>query len=322
METRKQNGAPKRPVKITAAVEFFGTATDYGDGDVSDTLVWTSDRDGLLGNGQTFLISSLSEGTHVITVTAQDDSGTETSTQFTVIVRPTPPTLQIESPGDWSYWEVGSDIGFYGTAYDTTDGDISAMIQWSSLLDGPIGTGQGYFYRNDLSVGTHIITATVTDSDGQTATMERYMTVADPNNSAPSVYIYSPEWGSQHSENTSISLQAEAYDYEEGELTNIQWSSDLQGPLGVGASISTSALGVGTHQIKALITDSSGAKGVYAITIHVVSSLTSLAREIARESLVASREPEPRPDSPRLPERVALVAALTSESRNSSGGVQ
>lgn len=305
-------------LELGAPVEFFGTASDNGDGDVSDTLVWTSDRDGLLGNGQTFTISTLSVGTHVITATAEDDSGTEGSIQFTVIVRSMPPSVQIQSPNDWSYWQVGADIPFYGSAVDTTDGDLSAVIQWSSLLDGPIGTGQGYINRNDLSVGTHVITASVTDSDGLTGKQERYVTVGDPNNSAPSVYIYAPEMGSQHPETTDVTLQAEAYDYEEGYLTDIQWSSDLEGALGVGESITTSALRVGTHQIKALITDSSGAKAAHVVTIEVVPLLSSLSRLMPAGSLLSSNESMTRPKPPRKSEHA--THAIASSNRFVSGG--
>ncbi|MFO0981465.1 MAG: hypothetical protein U1E76_06875 [Planctomycetota bacterium] len=45
----------------------------------------------------------------------------------------------------------------------------TASLAWTSNLQGQIGTG-GTFTRSDLVVGTHTITATVTDSGGLWAT--------------------------------------------------------------------------------------------------------------------------------------------------------
>src|SRR5207249_3781688 len=54
-------------------------------------------------------------------------------------------------------------------ATDAEDGDLSAAIQWTSSLDGALGTG-GLVLVPSLSIGTHTLTAVVTDGDGATAT--------------------------------------------------------------------------------------------------------------------------------------------------------
>jgi uncharacterized protein YjdB len=48
---------------------------------------WFSSRDGLLGNGAQVTIASLSAGTHVITVRADDGQGGAATALVTVIVR-------------------------------------------------------------------------------------------------------------------------------------------------------------------------------------------------------------------------------------------
>jgi hypothetical protein len=56
-------------------------------------------------------------------------------------------------------------VGFSGTATDAEDGNLSASLSWTSSLDGTIGSGAS-FATSTLSVGTHTVTASVTDSGG------------------------------------------------------------------------------------------------------------------------------------------------------------
>ena len=54
----------------------------------------------------------------------------------------------------------GDSVTFTATATDTEDGDLAASLTWTSDLDGAIGSG-GTFNTTALTVGTHIITVTV-----------------------------------------------------------------------------------------------------------------------------------------------------------------
>ncbi|RLC00423.1 MAG: hypothetical protein DRH90_18510 [Deltaproteobacteria bacterium] len=72
------------------------------------------------------------------------------------------PEVAITSPGDGSGFIEGDPVRFDGTAEDTENGDLATSLTWTSNLDGPIGAG-GSFAINSLSLGTHTITATVTD---------------------------------------------------------------------------------------------------------------------------------------------------------------
>jgi YD repeat-containing protein len=62
----------------------------------------------------------------------------------------------------------GDSVTFSGSGSDTEDGDLTSIIQWSSSLDGALGSGTGVIVPN-LSVGSHVITASVSDSGGATA---------------------------------------------------------------------------------------------------------------------------------------------------------
>ncbi len=76
-----------------------------------------------------------------------------------------PPTATITAPADGSTFIAGQTIAFSGTANDAEDGDLTASLAWTSDLDGDIGSG-GSFSTTTLLVGTHTVTASVTDIGG------------------------------------------------------------------------------------------------------------------------------------------------------------
>lgn len=85
-----------------------------------------------------------------------------------------PPTVSITSPSDGTTLSSGELVSFAGTASDLEDGDITESLVWSSDLDGQIGT-----FEMVLRDGPHTITASVTDSDGNTSTDTVMVTVGD-----------------------------------------------------------------------------------------------------------------------------------------------
>ncbi|HXV64356.1 MAG TPA: Ig-like domain-containing protein [Vicinamibacteria bacterium] len=92
------------------------------------------------------------------------------------------PAVTITSPADGSSFDERASISFSATAGDVEDGDLSANLSWSSDLDGAIGSGTDF--SNGLSVGTHTVTASVTDSGGLTGT-DQIMVTVNANNAAP-----------------------------------------------------------------------------------------------------------------------------------------
>ena len=75
------------------------------------------------------------------------------------------PVVNITAPANPTTVNEGDSLTFTGTANDPEDGDITASLNWSSNLDGAIGSG-GSFSTSALSVGTHTVTASTTDSGG------------------------------------------------------------------------------------------------------------------------------------------------------------
>ncbi|MEM7582585.1 MAG: reprolysin-like metallopeptidase, partial [Acidobacteriota bacterium] len=75
-----------------------------------------------------------------------------------------PPTVGITAPANGSSSEIGQSVSFSGTASDPEDGNLTGNLSWTSSIDGAIGSG-GSFSTSALSLGSHTITASVTDSD-------------------------------------------------------------------------------------------------------------------------------------------------------------
>ena len=75
------------------------------------------------------------------------------------------PDLTIISPNTGFYLvSEGVEVVFSATADDAEDGTLDADIQWTSNLTGSLGTGAEVI--TSLPVGTHLISASVTDSGG------------------------------------------------------------------------------------------------------------------------------------------------------------
>jgi len=76
------------------------------------------------------------------------------------------PTIIIASPADGSSLDSGTLVDFQASASDAEDGDLTAAINWTSSIDGNIGSGGAFSFV--LSDGSHTITVSVTDSGDKT----------------------------------------------------------------------------------------------------------------------------------------------------------
>lgn len=247
-----------------SSVSFSASASDLEDGNLSSSVSWSSSIDGALGSGS-FSKSNLSAGTHVITATVTDSGGSSASSTVTITIQNTGPTVSISAPTAGTYTQ-GSAISFAGSASDAQDGSLSGSISWSSSKDGALGTGAS-FSKSNLTVGSHVITASVTDSGGLSATATVTITVQ---NTAPTVSITSPATGSTFSSGTSVTFTGTASDVQDGAISSrIAWSSNLQGSLGSGASVTTSSLSPGTHSITASVTDNGGLTSTKTIQVTI-----------------------------------------------------
>ena len=181
------------------------------------------------------------------------------------------PSVIISSPADGTTSTEGIAVSFAGSASDSEDGDLTSALEWRSDLDGLVGTG-GAFSTAILSVGTHAITASVTDSASQSASAAVSVTIVPASvNTPPVIDITAPADGTTIEEGDAIQFAGSASDAEDGNLSaGIEWtSSKRHNPIGTGATFTISTLEAGNHVVTASVTDSGGLTGSASITVIV-----------------------------------------------------
>ena len=202
---------PNNPPTVSIASPLSGSVATAGDpvlfdatiGDAEDapnelSVEWTSDIDGVLSTASAdssgfsrFTDSTMTVGMHAVTLTVTDTEGAYT-TQVVIMeveeapIVNTPPTVSIVSPTEGAVVEDGVEVAFNAVFYDAEDAPEALTIVWTSSIDGvltgavPDASGMVSFSEAGMSVGTHVIIVTVTDSGGLLANGMVVINVAAP----------------------------------------------------------------------------------------------------------------------------------------------
>jgi hypothetical protein len=174
--TSPANGAS---FALGSTLSLVATASDAQDGNLTSSIQWT-DNGAPVGSGGVLskILSVL--GVHVLVARVTDSGGLQTSKQVTVTITALPPanttpTVTISSPANGASFQSGTAITFTGMASDTQDGNLTSSIQW---LDNGASLGTGGLVSKPIyTIGTHVITARVTDSGGLTGSGQITVTI-------------------------------------------------------------------------------------------------------------------------------------------------
>ncbi len=183
-----------------------------------------------------------------------------------------PPTAAIAAPADGSSVPERQSVSFSGTATDAEEGDLTASLTWTSSLDDTIGTG-GSFSTSTLSVGTHTITAQVTDSLGESGWDQITLTVT----ATPGIVQvlrpsgsdgYSTEGGGAGDKHLVVTVTL--VDDTGAPVEGATVSATTSGPKAGGGTGTTDALGQVTFKI------TNAPPGTYTTTVTAVTTATGL----------------------------------------------
>jgi subtilisin len=152
-----------------ASISFSGSASDSEDGNLTSSLVWTSNLDSQIGTGGSFN-AVLSDGTHTITASVTDSGGSSGSDSITVTVGGgggggfTLSVTAYKVRGD-KY----ADLAWNGATSTNVDvkrngAVIATTANDGAFTDGPLGKGGGSATYQVCEAGTSTCSNSVTVS--------------------------------------------------------------------------------------------------------------------------------------------------------------
>ncbi len=229
------------------------------------------------------------------------------------------PTVTITSPATGSTYSDDEVITFTGTASDAEDGDLTGSLGWTSDLDGSIGSG-GSFATSTLSVGTHTITASVTDAGGSTASDAITVTVNVEGMMTVEVRVATSSDDAEESASGSVSLTSSDLEmvYDRSDQTvGLRFTGV---PIPLGATISSASIQFQVDEANATTT-SLTIQGQAADNPPTFSSSSGNISGRARTANAVSWSPQPwttvgaaGPD-----QQTPNIAAVVQEIVNRSG---
>jgi hypothetical protein len=166
------NAGPDKSVSIGETVYLDGSNSSDHDG---DTLLFNWNFKSMpegsvahLTNEDTMAPSFLPDqnGEYVVTLVVNDGTLNSEPSNVTITAANDPPHVTIDHPTDGMAFQIKRQITLSGTATDFQDGNINGNnISWASNLEGQLGYGN-QITIDAISLGTHNITLTATDSMG------------------------------------------------------------------------------------------------------------------------------------------------------------
>ena len=144
---------------------------------------------------------------------------------------------------------------FTGSASDAQDGNLTGSIVWRSNIDGQLGTG-GSVTRT-LTSGTHIVTATVSDSGALTA--QRTTSVTVTTSAPPQQSLTGP------------TLTVRAYKVKGNQTADLAWANLT----GTSVDVYRNGSLIKTVANSGKVTDNIGQKGAGTYSYQVCAAGTS-----------------------------------------------
>ncbi len=299
---------------VGEAVSFTASAGDTEDGDLTTSIVWTSNVDGVIGNGATFTKSDLSVGDHVVTAAVTDSAGQSTSqtVEFSVANANTTVSganntaIALPEWGGRVFTEIDLPTGVAIDAMEVSvdisanyaqhlnvwlqspSGTLVKLVTWRDFWNKDlVHTFTPVEYAGESSKGKWRLYAEDTSSYEMNGVLNNWSisvsngdAVVEPpaENTAPVVTITAPTGGTSFTVGDSVTFKATAIDAEEGNISSrLDWYSNFNGKIGSGGLFTTDSLSVGDHIVTAVAWDSDEAFDSKQVTLKVVDAPANVA---------------------------------------------
>jgi glucose/arabinose dehydrogenase len=193
--------APGTSIAVGTPLGLGGSATDAEDGTVPPSaLAWSSSIDGPLGTGDTLTLTSLSIGSHTLTLTATDDSGATGSATRGVTVLGSLPVLGLDTvatglaypvfltapPGDASRLFIVEKTG----TIDVIKNGVRLVTPFLDITDSVVNSGeQGFlsmaFAPDYATSGRFYVSYVSPHGTAGTSVVARYLVSGNPDVADP-----------------------------------------------------------------------------------------------------------------------------------------
>ena len=216
----------------------------------------------------TFAVSNLAAGTYVLSAKATDNLGGTTTSDIVTVTVGQPPSISISSPTSGTVFHAPANFTIQ-TVPAARSGTIVKVDFYNSMNDVWLGVATNSPYSlavSNLTRGTYVLTAKVTDSIGGSAVSSPVtVTVNEP----PMVTITSPPDGAVFTAPGNFVLQADAADVD-GTVTKVEFyrgTNFLGSAYTQPYAFAVKNLAAGTYVLTAKATDNSGGTSSRSVTV-------------------------------------------------------
>ncbi len=276
-----------------ATVLLDGSASSDPDGIVSSYL-WS---EGLttLGVGPTLSVA-LAVGSHTLSLSILDDVGAESVDTVVIAVLPAPvnqPPVAAAGP-DQSVVDSDSSGAEFVSLDGSASTDVDGIIVSFEWREGVSLLGSGPTLSTSLGLGDHLVTLTVVDDAGSSATDSVVIQVLSPPPSlAPTANAGPDQSVVAGAEGTAtVALDGSLSVDPDGVISSYVWSeggTSPPPPVVLGSGISPSVtLGVGSHLVTLEVTDNSGATSTDSVVVTVVDPPPGPAPQLGSVSIAGT----------------------------------
>ncbi|MBI1879051.1 MAG: PKD domain-containing protein [Chloroflexi bacterium] len=269
--------ANPNPAAKGAPVTFNGSgSTDPDDNPAGLTYQWNF-GDGNTANGINVNHTYANQNTYTAVLTVIDDNGATDTASIVITVNNTPP---VAVAGPDQTVNEGGQLTFNGSGSSDPNPGDTLSYQWNFGDGSPVGNGVSVTHPYPDGPATYIVTLTVTDADGGSATDTLQVTV---NNVAPTAAAGSDQTvdeGSQVNFNGSGSSDPG--------LDNLsyQWDFGDGSPVANGVNVAhTYPDGPASYVVTLTVTDSDGSVGTDTAQI-TVNNVAPTAQAVADQTTV------------------------------------